>query len=160
MNIDNNQRKIEELPFEFVLYINDNIICQRFFNIKNYNEDVLKSFELKELMDEIVGVNNGDYGGMGIIPKHLKQKTIDFIWDGYNPYSFQSEDNTRNIYEKIDNFQFEIKVEKRSVAKGQFCGNIFPPKVRYGVNIKEIIPSIMNEIRNYFSLENYTKVVA
>lgn len=45
----------QELPFEFILYVNNNIICQRFFDITNYNEEVLKSYELKELMDEITG---------------------------------------------------------------------------------------------------------
>ena len=50
--------RVEEQRFEFILYINDHIICQRYFNIRDYNEDCLNSYELKELMDNIAGMNN------------------------------------------------------------------------------------------------------
>jgi hypothetical protein len=153
-------KKIEELPYEFILYINDNIICQRYFNIRDFNEDVLKSYELKELMDNIVGMNNGEFGSLGIIPKYLQNKSKVYLWDNYNPYFTQKEETTKNIFDKIDNFQFEIKINKVTVAKSQFCGNYFPPKVRYAVDVREIIPSIMSEIRNYFSQKNYTLVGA
>lgn len=154
-----NTKRIEDERFEFYLYINDHIICQRFLKIRDYNEDSINSLEIKELMDSIVGMNNGAYGELGIIPNHLKKKTLNFMWDGYNPYSTTPDDSiNKNIFEKLDNFQFEIRVDKETVAKGQFCGNYFPPKVRYAVDIKEIIPSIMSEIRYYLSLKNYIKV--
>ena len=148
-------KRVEEQRFEFSLFINDHIICQRYFNIRDYNEDSINSLEIKELMDNIVGVNNGDFGQLGIIPRHLKNKSIDYLWDNYNPYMVQTEDSNKSNTDKIDNFQFEIKVDKKSVAKGGFSGNLFPPKVRYAVDIKEIIPSIMSEIRYYLSQKNY-----
>ncbi len=147
-------KKIEEQRFEFVFYINNNIICQRYFNIRDYNDDVLNSLEIKELMDNIIGLNLGDFGHVGIIPQYLKNKAVDYLWVNFNPYQEQTE--IVRTTDKVDNYQFEIKVDKTCVAKGQFSGNLFPPKVRYDVNIKEIIPSIMAEIRDYFSLKNYT----
>lgn len=153
-------KKIEEQRFEFILYINDHIICQRYFNIRDFNEDSLKSLELKELMDNIVGMNNGQYGSLGIIPRYLQNKSKDYLWDNYNPYFVQKEESTKNIFDKIDNFQFEIKVDKNSVAKSEFCGNYFPPKVRYAVDVREIIPSIMSEIRHSLSQKNYSLVGA
>lgn len=160
INTTNPAKKIEEQRFEFVLYINDHIICQRYFNIRDYNEESINSFEMKELMDNIAGMNNGAWGEQGIIPKHLKKKAVDYLWDNYNPYYIQPEEGAKNIFEKIDNFQFEIKVDKVSVGKSQFSGNYFPPKVRYAVDIKEIIPSIMAEIRAFLSQKNYDKVEA
>lgn len=153
-------KKIEEQRFEFILYINDHIICQRYFNIRDFNEDSLNSLELKELMDNIVGMNNGQYGSLGIIPRYLQNKSKDYLWDNYNPYFTQKEETTKNIFEKLDNFQFEIKVDKNSVAKSEFCGNYFPPKVRYAVDVREIIPSIMSEIRHSLSQKNYSLVGA
>jgi hypothetical protein len=153
-----NTKKVEEQRFEFFLYINNHIICQRYFNIRDYNEDCVDSIEIKELIDSIVGMNNGKYGELGIIPYHLQKKTLNFLWEGYNPYSITPEETPKNIFEKMDNFQFEIKVDKKTIGKGEFCGNVFPPKVRYAVDIKEIIPSIMAEIRDYLSLKNYNKV--
>lgn len=149
-------KKIEEQRFEFVLYINDHIICQRYFNVREYNPDSIKSLEMKELIDRIAGLNIGTIGQHGIIPSRLKQKSVDYLWDNYNPYFVQTEETNKNQTEKIDNFQFEIKVDKVTVAKTQFSGNIFPPKVRYQVDIKEIIPDIMTEIRDYLSQKKYT----
>jgi hypothetical protein len=42
-------------------------------------------------------------------------------------------------------------VDKVSVGKSEFSGNVFPPKVRYAVDIKGIIPSIINEICYFLS---------
>lgn len=150
-------KQIEEQRFEFILYINDHIICQRYFNIRDYNDDAIKSVEMKQLMENICGMNNGNWGELGIIPKFLKNKAVDYIWNNYNPYNILPDQGTKNIYEKIDNFQFEIRVDKKMVAKSQFTGNVFPPKVRYAVDIKEIIPSIMGEIRQFLSQKKYTK---
>jgi hypothetical protein len=154
----NPSKKIEEQRFEFIFYINDHIICQRYFNIRDYNEDSINSFELKELIDNIAGMNNDSFGSMGIIPSFLKARAVDYLWVNYNPYYIQPEEGVKNIFDKIDNFQFEIKVDKTSVAKTQFSGNFFPPKVRYDVHIKDIIPAIMAEIRHFLSQKNYSKV--
>jgi hypothetical protein len=153
-------KKVEEQRFEFILYINDHIICQRYFNIRDFNEDSINSYEIKELMDNICGMNNDQFGRLGIIPKYLQNKSIDYLWDNYNPYYVQKEETNKNIFDKIDNFQFEIKVDKVIVGKSQFSGNFFPPKVRYAVDVREIIPSIMNEIRHSLSQKKYTMVGA
>jgi hypothetical protein len=149
-------KKIEEQRFEFLLYINNNIICQRYFNIKDFNENnlnegLLYGVNVKELMDNLTGMNNGQYGTMGIIPNFLKERSKDFTWGNYNPYASTQESTVRSLFEKIDDFQFEIRIDKKTVAKSMFSGNYFPPKVRYAVDIKEIIPSIIAEIRHYFS---------
>ena len=39
---------------EFVLYINGNIICQRYFNVKNYNKAVTRSIDLYDCVDSVV----------------------------------------------------------------------------------------------------------
>ena len=157
------ERKFEDQRFEFVLTINDGkIVCQRLFNVFDYNEEVINSLDLKELSDIISGVNIDDLGSMGIIPNFLKKKSIDYLWNNFNPYYVPSEDVTVKPMvekaDKIDYFQFEIKVDKRTVIKSQFSGNLFPPKVRYQVDIREVIPSIMAEIRRFFAQKNYEKV--
>jgi len=150
-------KKIEEQAYEFIFYINNHIICQRYFDIRDFNKSRLEAHNMKDLLDTITGMNNGNYGELGIIPNFLKEKTCDYLWGYYNPYEEQSTYETKNN-NKIDNFQFEIKVNKVSVGKSIFSGNPFPPKVRYSVDIKEIIPSIISEIRNYLSEKNYKNV--
>jgi hypothetical protein len=145
-----NRKPIEEQRFEFLLYINGNIICQRYFNIRGFNEDSLKSLELKQTHDYCVDV----------IKENLKDKTVDYLWDYYNPYKTQSEEDIPkgDIYEKEDTFGFEIRVDKKPVIESTFTGNVYPPKVRYQVDIKEMIPKIINEIRDGLSQKNYSIV--
>lgn len=146
--------------FEFSLYINDNkIICQRFFDVKGYNEEVLDSLELRAMMNDIVGINTNQIGSMGIIPKFLKNKSIEYLWGYYDPYRPQKADEIlyKNANDKIDNFQFEVKVDGKVIANSTFSGNQFPPKVRYSVDIRELIPEIIHEIKYYLSKSSYTK---
>jgi hypothetical protein len=144
--------------FEFLLKINNNIICQRYFSIDNYNYKALKSSELKDLMDRLCGMNNGNFGSCGIIPKYLKDKSVDYLWDRYDPYSeIRCEDESieRNVFKNEDTFTFEIKVDKNIVGKSTFSGNYFPTMVRYQVNIKPIISNIIEEISESFSRRDY-----
>ena len=146
-------KKIEEQRFEFLLYINGHIICQRYFGIRDYNEKSVKSLEMKDLMDRIVGVNRST---MGIIPMNLKKKAVEYLWKNYNQYHTQKEVVVKNNYEKEDTFNFEIRVDKVVVSQSTFSGNLFPPQVRYQVDIKEIIPDIISEIKDTLSQKNYT----
>jgi hypothetical protein len=147
-------KKIEEQRFEFVLYINKHIVCQRYFNIRDYNERAPQSLEIKELMDRLVGMNN--VGRLGMIPNRLKNKSVEYLWKNFNPYYQQKPEIGKNIFEKLDTFDFEIKVDKNVVAQSTFCGNFFPPQVRYQVDIKEIIPDIISEIKDTLSSKKYT----
>jgi hypothetical protein len=47
-------------------------------------------------------MNNGEFGELGMIPNHLKQKIYYYLWDNYNPFQYQGVDsykspNKRNI---------------------------------------------------------------
>lgn len=153
----------ENFRFEFVLYINngrneqesDHIICQRLFDVKNYNDEVIGSLELKELMDDIAGIHNGAYGHMGIIPNFFKEQSKEVCWKQYKPYLISKSD-TKNIFDNEDLFTFEIKVDKETVSKSVFSGNWFQTDVRYSVNIRDIIPEIIDEIQKTFSRNDYT----
>jgi len=134
--------------FEFVLYINGNIICQRYFTVKDYNKKSLRSMDLMWCIESIAKMIKSD----------LKEKSEDFLWKQFNPYREQNlEDIIReDIYENEDMFDFEIRVDDRVVAKTNFSGNIYPQRVRYSVDIRKMIPSIISEIQNTFSEENLT----
>lgn len=150
----------ENYRFEFTLYINENkdrdqnskpIICQRFFNVRNFNKDVINSIEMKELMDNLVGMSSEP---MGIIPQYLKEMSENYIWKNYKYFRYYAKETGDN-FQNEDIFTFELKVDKKVVARSMFSGNWFPTEVRYAVNIKKIISKIINEIEYYFSLDDY-----
>jgi hypothetical protein len=92
-----------------------------------------------------------------IITNDLKSKSEDYLWGQFKPYHEQKvEDIPRNdIYEKEDTFDFEIRVDNRSVAKRTFTGNVYPQRVRYSVDIRKIIPPIIDTIQETLSSENF-----
>ena len=59
----------ETTKLEFLLTLNDNIICQRFFNVRGFNPKVKRSLDLhydvKNICEEI--------------EENLKQKTLDYL---------------------------------------------------------------------------------
>lgn len=141
----------KDYDFEFLLKINGNIICQRYFAVSGYSPS--KNYNVKEMMDELTGMNNDDYGTIGIIPNFLKQRCVDYQWRAYNPYAerIESTHEKRDVYENEDMIDFEIKYKGRPFSESRFSGNHFQTKVRYEINIKEIIPSIFETIRYHLN---------
>lgn len=131
--------------FEFILYINGNIICQRYFSVKNYNKKVIKSLDIYDCVTDCVKIIEDD----------LRQKTEDYLYKQYNPYQEQTQEDIQvvNIYEEEDVFDFEIRVDERTVAMRRFSGNKYPQRVRYSVDIREIIPTLIKEIQTTLSRE-------
>jgi len=134
--------------FEFVLYINENIICQRFFSVKKYNPKIIKSLELVDCLNYVVSLIEND----------LKEKSMDYLYNQYNPYRIQKLEDIliEDIYKDEDVFDFEIKIDEKLVAKRRFTGNVYPQRVRYSVDIRRLINKIINEIQKTLSSENIT----
>tara|TARA_R110002153_G_scaffold1215_3_gene5995 strand:- start:14443 stop:14880 length:438 start_codon:yes stop_codon:yes gene_type:complete len=134
--------------FEFVLYINGNIICQRYFTVRNFKTKSLKSIESQDCLDECVR----------LIEKDLKGKTYEYLYRSYNPYKKQLQEDiiSENIFENEDVFDFEIKTEDRFIGKRRFTGNVYPQRVRYSVDVRKIIPALIKEIQETFSGENFS----
>lgn len=134
--------------FEFVLYINGNIICQRYFTVRNFKSKSLKSIESKYCLDECVR----------LIQKDLKKKTYEYLYKSYNPYKKQLQEDiiSENIFDNEDVFDFEIKTDDRLIGKKRFTGNVYPQRVRYSVDVRKIIPALIKEIQETFSKENFS----
>lgn len=149
-----NKRKYDNLPFEFYLRINGNErpIVGRNFGIKGYNSQSLRSMEMKECIDDCVSV----------IEKQFKAKSEDYSYKYYNSYEKQNEVDIdrRNVFDNEDIFTFEIRAFGRTVATKMFSGNWYPPKVRYDVDIRKLIPSIISTIQETLSEENLSKEYA
>ena len=136
-------------PYEFLFLINGNPIVGRNFPIHRYNRDSICSIELKEIVDDCVD----------ILKNHFKNNSYDYLYRYYNPFHRVEEntDQVKNIYENEDIFTFQIKVHGDVVAERMFSGNDYPPKVRYDVDIRKIIPEIIATIQRGLTLKNYTK---
>ena len=130
---------------EFILYINGNIICQRYFNVKGFNKKALNSINTYYCINDVVE----------LIEYDLKKKSKEYLWRGFNSYAKQTPDQIvrENIFENEDIFRLEIKVDDRPVITKEFTGNVYQQRVRYSVDIRKIIPNIINRITETFAKE-------
>lgn len=134
----NNAQKREQGRFEFTLYLNDNIIVQRFFNVIGFNEKAVRSLNFKEVVD-----NNAD-----IIKAHLRDHAIDFMTANYMMYE---NDPSYDQKESNDVIKMVVRMDGNVLAYREWDASIYPASVRYKVNVKNHIYEMITSIQKCLS---------
>lgn len=136
--MNNNQQDLTK--FEFLLTLGGNIICQRFFNVKNYNPDAMNSLEIytyvKNISDDI--------------SEDLKIKTCDFLVENQNYFS-NSEDVEEQAEDVKEDFLLELKLDNRVFIQRVFPAYYYHPKVRYSVDIRPKLKKILSTLTDILS---------
>lgn len=136
----------DSVKLEFLMMVNDNIIVQRFFNVRDYNPKAKNSLELYELLKEF----------KTNIEKQLSMKTVTYMMD--------------NMYEIINNptildtsfidgpeyFNIYIKQNDMTICHRQVDAKIYPPKVRYTVDVRPHLKNLLMNLTDTFSSKNLT----
>lgn len=139
-------RSQDSVKLEFLMMVNDNIIVQRFFNVREFNPKAKNSLELYELLKEF----------KEDIQQQLSLKTVTYMSD--------------NMYEIINNpailetsyidgpeyFNIYIKQNDMTICHRQVDAKIYPPKVRYTVDVRPHLKSLLMNLTDIFSSENLT----
>lgn len=135
-----NQQDITK--FEFLLSLENNIVCQRFFNVKDHVIESKKSMDLyyyvKNICDEI--------------SEDLKYKTSDYLGDNQN-YFLNLENVEDDSEEKKEHFLLEIKLNDDVFISRIFPAYVFHPKVRYTVDIRPKLKRILSDLTDILSAE-------
>ena len=126
---------------EFLLKLNDNIVCQRYFTVRNFNSKAANSLELHETISWITYDLIAD----------LKYRTSNLMDSNYV-------DNTKNkgVEEKAEHFSMTIKVGTKEVYVRIIRADIYPPKVRFSVDIRPQLNKILKELTQVLSSEKVT----
>ena len=131
---------------EFLMKVINNIIVQRLFNIKDYNPKAKASIELYNLIREF----------KIDLEKELKMKTATYMLD--------------NIYEIMNNpaildtsytdgpesFSVYIKEGDKTICHREFDAKIYPPKIRYTVDVRPHLKNLLMSLTDIFSSKNLT----
>lgn len=136
----NNQQELTK--FEFLLTLDNNIICQRYFNVKNYNPKSKRSLELYDYLKEISEE----------ICEDLKIKTYDFLYENQN-YLLNFGDTEEVIENKKEDFLLEIKYNEEVFISRVFPAQYYHPKVRYSVDIRPILKRVLSNLTDILSSE-------
>lgn len=135
-----NQQDITK--FEFLLSLENNIVCQRFFNVKDHVIESKNSMDLyyyvKNICDEI--------------SEDLKYKTSDYLGDNQN-YFLNLVNVEDDSEEKKEHFLLEIKLNDDVFISRIFPAYVFHPKVRYTVDIRPKLKRILSDLTDILSTE-------
>jgi len=130
---------------EFLLTCNDNIVVQRFFNVRGFNKNSHKSEEFYDHIDnlrrELV------YG--------LKMRSIVYMLDNQYEILENPEILNTSITDGDENFNLIIKVGDLTICHRQFDAKQYPPKVRYTVDLRPKLKGILNGLTDIFSGKDF-----
>lgn len=134
-------REQEITKLEFLMMVNDNIIVQRYFNVRDYNSDARNSVDFKEYMDELLEKLN----------HQLKMKAVSYLLE--NQYEIQNNPSILNtsFTDGPEYFNIYLKQGDKLLCHRRFDAKIYPPKVRYTVDIRQTIKVILSELTSLFS---------
>jgi hypothetical protein len=131
---------------EFLITLNDNFVVQRFFNVKGYNPKAKNSVDLyeytKNLSDEL--------------KTKLRNKCVFYMLEN----RFQIEEDSSILEtsntEGPEVFNIILKVGNETICHRIIDAKIYPPKVRYTLDIRPSIKNILRNITDILSDKNLT----
>lgn len=120
--------------WEFMFMLNDNIICQRYFDVRGYNKNSHLTHQFKEVFTDITDD----------IANLLKDKTLaNMDGESHKYYSIMNYNEGMGN----DNFYFIVSVDGRPVMQQIMDANIYPNSVRTNVDLRPIIPTIISRLQ-------------
>ena len=134
-------REQEVTKVEFLLMCNDNIVVQRFFNVKGFNKNAHKSEEFYDYIRTFCDSLQND----------LKMRSVVYMLD--NQYEIMENPEVLNtsITEGQENFNLYIKVDNMTICQRSFDAKVYPPKVRYTVDLRPKLKTILGDLTDIFS---------
>ena len=130
---------------EFLLMCNDNIVVQRFFNVKGFNKNAHKSEDFYDHMDILC--RNLQYD--------LKMRSVVYMLDNKYEISENPDILNTSITDGDENFNLYIKVGDMTICQRRFDAKVYPPKVRYTVDLRPKLKGILNGLTDIFSGKNF-----
>lgn len=135
-------QQLDITKFEFVLSLDGNIICQRYFNVKDHVDQSRRSMDLHYYLKSICED----------ISEDLKIKSSNYLCENQN--YFLSSDYVEDSIEKDrEHFLLEIKLEDDVFIQRIFPAYYYHPKVRYTVDIRPKLKVILSDLTDILSSE-------
>jgi hypothetical protein len=137
----------ESVKLEFLMMVNDNIIVQRFFNVRDFNSGAKNSLELYELLRDF----------KDDIQTQLSLKTVTYMTD--NMYEIMNNPAVleTSYTDGPEYFNIFIKQNDVTICHRQVDAKVYPPKIRYTVDVRPHLKNLLMNLTDIFSSENLTK---
>lgn len=134
-------REQETTKMEFLLTLNDNIVVQRFFNVRGFNSKAKNSIELYEFISEFKNE----------LQEYLKMKTLVYMMDNKDAIEHDPTIMETSYTDGPEVFNIFIKLGEQTICHRIFDGKLYPPKVRYTVDVRPSLKETLRDLTDIFS---------
>lgn len=138
------KEKNDVTKMEFLLMLNDNIVVQRYFNVRGYNPKARKSIDVVEFVNE--------FGNK--LMKDLKARTNMYMLDNYNQIVLDPAILDTSNTDGPETFHIKIKLGDETICHKIIDAKLYPPKIRYTVDIRPQLKSLLRGLTEIFSSED------
>ena len=132
------------VKLEFLMKVNDNIIVQRFFNVREFKDNAKNSIDLHNLLTEF----RSDF------EYQLKMKTAVYMLD--NMYEIMNNPTVleTSFTDGPEYFNIYVKQGDKVLINRQIDAKPYPPKIRYTVDVRPFLKNLLVYLSDIFSSEN------
>ena len=134
-------REQESTKMEFLLTLNDNIVVQRFFNVRGFSSKAKNSVELYEFIAEFKEE----------LQEYLKMKTLAYMMDNQESIMHDPTIMDTSFTDGPEMFNIFIKLGEQTICHRIFDGKFYPPKVRYTVDVRPFLKETLRGLTDIFS---------
>ncbi|MEI6490081.1 MAG: hypothetical protein WCP52_14010 [Bacteroidota bacterium] len=139
-------KEMDSTKMEFLLTLNDNIVVQRFFNVRGYIPKAKNSLELYEFMKALSDE----------LHYYLKMKTVIYMMDNRDSIEHDASIMNTSFTDGSEIFNLFVKVGDTTICHRVFDGKMYPPKVRYTVDVRPFLKDVLRELTDIFSNNKLT----
>lgn len=140
------KEKQDVMKLELLVTLNENIVIQRYFNVRDFNETARKSLELHDAMVDICE----------LIRHQLWVKSSDYMSE--NSQMIMNDPTVMDT-SKTDGpewFKVSVKMGDMTICQRGFDAKVYPPKARYTVDIRPDIKDVLSYLTDVFSGEDFS----
>lgn len=129
---------------EFLLMLNNNIVVQRYFNVRGYNPKAKNSLDVIEVINDFS--NTLVYG--------LKNRTVIYMLENYHQIVLDPAILDTSNTNGPEYFHIKIRLGDETICHKIVDAKLCPPKIRYTVDVRPQLKSLLRDLTDIFSSED------
>jgi hypothetical protein len=134
-------KELDSTKLEFLMTVNQNIIVQRFFNVRDYNPNAKYSEDLYLFLKEF----------KDLVSAEFKLKSVVYLLENKEEIKDNPELLNTSYTDGPESFNIYIKINDMTICHRMFDAKVYPPKIRYTVDIRPHIKRLLTSLTDIFS---------
>ena len=138
-------KETDVIKMEFLITLNDNIVIQRYFNVRGYNPMAKNSLDMSYYLKDFVSTFEYEQKMRSVVYLLENQEQI------FEDANVLDTSNTNGP----EIFNLYIKLGEQTICHRILNAKLFPPKIRYTVDIRQQVKSVLRDLTDIFSGESF-----